>query len=191
MKDKYTKKQLEILESAIKYISDNGIQAFSLRNIAQEVGIKQPTLYGHFTCKEEILKGIFNLYKSSVETYHNVLLNTKASKITKIRIYFKKMCEFIQYRPNYMNLVLFELYQYRSLFKEDLNFLLNNMKNVIDNAEDDKNFKEDINYDWIITSIEGILHVFLKNKLTSEHFDVLANADLYWDNLEKLIRKED
>ena len=189
MENKYTQKQLEILETSIKYMSDNGVQAFSLRNIAQEIGIKQPTLYGHFKSKEEILRGIFDLYKSGVETYHKILMNTKATKITKIRIYFKKMCEFIQYKPNYMNLVMLEFYQYRSLFKEDLNFLLNNMKNVIENTENDENFRDDVDYEWLVTSIEGILHIYLKNKLTSENFDVLANADLYWDYLESLIKK--
>lgn len=188
MENRYTQKQSEILKITVDYISRNGIQAFSLRNIADEIGIKQPTLYGHFKNKEEILRGVFEIYKSDIMTYYQSLAKLKATKLTKIKMFFKKMCEFIQYRPDYINLVWFELYQHRNLFKDDLNFILNKMTEIIENAPEDSDIKE-IDYVWLTTLLHGTLHIYLKNKLLSEDFDVLTNADKCWENLEKLLKK--
>lgn len=185
---KYTPKQLEIIEKTIEYISKNGIQSFSLRNIASELGIKQPTLYGHFGSKEEILRGVFNIYKDSVKSYHQSLARVKAGKTRKLRMYFIKMCELIQYRPDYMNLVTFEIFQYRELFKDDLNFLLHDLGRIIDNAPDDQENSKNLDYKWLITNIQGTLHVFLKNKLLNPEFDALSSAEVFWEKLDKLIK---
>ncbi|MDP4267945.1 MAG: TetR/AcrR family transcriptional regulator [Bacteroidota bacterium] len=179
---------MEILKITIDYISRNGIKSFSLRNIAEAIGIKQPTLYDHFDSKEAILRGIFNLYKFDVLSYNNDLASLNIPKLTKIKMYFLKMSEFIQYKPDYMNLVWFELYQHRDIFENDLTFLLDSMKKIIANGKDDVDINGEIDYEWIIVQIYGILHYFLKSKLLSEDFDVLKNADEYWNTLESLLK---
>ena len=189
MEKRFTKKQREILDITIKFVSKHGIKSFTLRNIAAEVGIRQPTLYGHFKSKEDILRGVFEIYKSEVSTYHQCLADVKATKLTKIKMYFKKMCEFIQYRPDYMNLVMFDIYQYKDIFKEDLNFLIQDMAKITDNADEDPDSRNDVDYQWLVSMLHGILYFYLKNKLTSDDYDVLSNADNCWENVEKLLRK--
>jgi AcrR family transcriptional regulator len=188
MANTYSKRQMEILNITIDYISKNGIKSFSLRNIANAIGIKQPSLYDHFENKEQILRGIFDIYKSEVLSYHDDLAALKASKLTKIKMYFLKMCEFIQYKPDYMNLVWKELYQYRDLFRDDFDFLWHSMIKIADNATIDKEIKKNLNYVWLITLIQGALKVFLERKLISPEFDVLTNADIFWNNLDNLLK---
>ena len=142
MKKVYTKRQMEILNITLDYISRHGIKSFSLRNIAEAIGIKQPTLYDHFDCKEKILRGIFDIYKSEVLSYHDELASLNISKIKKIKMYFLKMSEFIQYKPDYMNLVWLELYQHRDLFREDFDFLWQSMIRIADNALIDDEIKK-------------------------------------------------
>jgi AcrR family transcriptional regulator len=192
MENIYTKKQLEILHKTIEYISKNGIQSFSMSHIADELNIKKPSLYSHFVNKQEILKGVFDLYKSEMETFLKSLIDLKASKLTKIKMYFFKMCENIQNKPNYMHLVLFEFYQHRDIFKEDFNFLLCKILHVVESADEVDNYsdiKEDIDCNCIMMLLHGILHIYLKNKLLSDDFDVLSKADKCWDTMEKLLRK--
>jgi len=188
MENTYTNRQLYILNITIDYISRNGLKSFSMRNIADAIGIRQPTLYDHFENKEMILRGIFDIYKSEVLSYHDELANLKASKMTKIRMYYLKMGEFIQYKPDYMNLVWIELYQHRDLFRDDFDFLWNSMIKIADNAPLDKEMKKDIDYIWVITLIQGMLKVFLERKLISPEFDVLSNADIFWNKLDNLLK---
>lgn len=185
---KFTQKQLEIIDTTIDYIVKNGVQSFTLRNIASELGIKQPTLYSHFSSKEEILDGVFEVYKISMEKHQDNLRKLKASKLTKIKLFFRKMCEFIQYRTDYMNLVTFELFQFKDLYENEFSTIYKNMEDIINEAEDDFELSKDTDYNWILTTIQGVIHVYLKQKLLSENFDVISNAKKYWDTLEKTIK---
>ena len=154
MSQQYTNKQREILEISTNYIAKNGMLNFSLRNIAQEIGIKQASIYSHFNSKEEILRGIFELYKQDVLTYYETLEGLNTSKFTKLKMYFLKMSEFIQYKPEYMNLVWFEIYQYRDLFKDELNFVIQTIIDIINNTPNtDENIQEIINYEYASINI--------------------------------------
>lgn len=188
MYTRYTKRQLEILNITIDYISKNGIKSFSLRNIADAIGIKQPSLYVHFDSKEKILIGIFDVYKNEILSYHNDLAALNTTKLKKIKMYFLKMSEFIQYKPDYMNLVWIELYQHRDLFREDLDFLWKNMIAMAEQSLPDKDIRNDIDYEWLIVLIQGTLKVFLERKLVTNDFDVLSNADQFWAKLETLLK---
>lgn len=190
MEKTYTKRQMEILNISINYLSINGIKSFSMRNIAKAIGIKQSSLYDHFENKEIIIKGIFYVYKSEIQSYYSNLSSLKASKMKKIKMYFMKMCEYIQYRPHYMNLIMFEIYQYRDIFENDLTVLLEGIKNIVKEGAIDPDIKEDIDYEWVIIQAYSVLHYFLKNKLLSQNFDVLDNADKYWIKIETLLKKQ-
>ena len=56
MKDK-------IFDVSIELFSIKGFNAVSIRDISGEVGIKQSSLYNHFTSKDEILRDIYDFFK--------------------------------------------------------------------------------------------------------------------------------
>ena len=56
MKDK-------IFDVSIDLFSIKGFNAVSIRDISGEVGIKQSSLYNHFTSKDEILRDIYDFFK--------------------------------------------------------------------------------------------------------------------------------
>ncbi len=51
-----------IFESAVKLFSEKGYQGTSMRDLASEVGIKESSLYYHFTSKTSILEAILDYY---------------------------------------------------------------------------------------------------------------------------------
>ena len=52
----------KILDSAIDLFSQYGFKEVSMRQIANEVGIKASSLYKHYSSKEDILENIFALF---------------------------------------------------------------------------------------------------------------------------------
>lgn len=54
----------KILEASIELFSRRGYDGVSIRNITKEVGIKESSLYNHFTNKEEILETIFEVFRN-------------------------------------------------------------------------------------------------------------------------------
>lgn len=60
----------KIFDVSIELFSKKGFNEVSIRDIAAEVGIKQSSLYNHFTSKDEILKDIYELFKTeAVEVF--------------------------------------------------------------------------------------------------------------------------
>ena len=57
----------KILETALTLFAKNGYNGTSMEQIAQEVGIKAPSLYKHFKGKEDILNSLINLAEAHYE----------------------------------------------------------------------------------------------------------------------------
>lgn len=65
----------KIIDVSIDLFSKKGYDSVSLRQIAEEVGIKKSSIYSHFSSKEAILMEIFNYFTNLFE--HDALLNDK------------------------------------------------------------------------------------------------------------------
>lgn len=52
----------KIFEVAIKLFSENGYNGTSIRTLAKEVGIKESSIYNHYSSKEDILNSILDYF---------------------------------------------------------------------------------------------------------------------------------
>ncbi len=57
----------KIFNVSLELFSKKGYDSVSLREIAEEVGIKKSSIYSHYSSKEAILMDIFNQFTSSFE----------------------------------------------------------------------------------------------------------------------------
>lgn len=65
----------KIFETALDLFSKKGYDSVSLREIAEEVGIKKSSIYSHYKSKEAILMDIFDYFRNLFE--YDELLNSK------------------------------------------------------------------------------------------------------------------
>src|SRR5690554_1241163 len=63
-------RQKEIIETSIGLIDDKGIQGFTIKNLAKEIGISEPAIYRHFDSKMAIMSTILDSFKCKMNTYH-------------------------------------------------------------------------------------------------------------------------
>jgi AcrR family transcriptional regulator len=56
-----------VLGTALRIADGDGIEALSMRKIAQELGVKAMSLYNHVTNKDDILDGIIDIVISEIE----------------------------------------------------------------------------------------------------------------------------
>ena len=56
-----------MLRAALRLVDRNGIDALSMRKLAQELGVEAMSLYNHVENKDEILKGIVELVAAGVD----------------------------------------------------------------------------------------------------------------------------
>lgn len=67
-------RQMEIANAAIKIIGDQGLRDFTMTRLAEEVGIKDGSIFRHFKDKHEILNAV-------VERIEEILVATAPSEI--------------------------------------------------------------------------------------------------------------
>lgn len=94
----------KIFETSVILFSEYGIKNVSVRQIAKKVGIKESSIYNHYTSKNEIIMDIFNRFKDSIfaafpaiEEAKNMLSYMKPSDFFKMLVinYGSKINEFI------------------------------------------------------------------------------------------------
>lgn len=64
-----SKRQAEIVQISIKLISEGGIQLFTTKMLAKELGLSEPAIYRHFKNKMEILYTILILLKRGMNEF--------------------------------------------------------------------------------------------------------------------------
>ncbi len=83
----------KILNASIELFSKNGYDGVSIRQIANEVGIRESSIYNHYQNKQSILKSILNYYINEM-TSNDIPLNQASLNLDKGFYYFyKKGCE--------------------------------------------------------------------------------------------------
>lgn len=58
----YTTRQIEILDIALQIISKEGIQNFTMKQVAAEIGVSEPAIYRHFANKVAILDAVLEQF---------------------------------------------------------------------------------------------------------------------------------
>lgn len=67
----YTKRQKEIINAAMELINTSGIQKFTMKSLAEYIGISEPGIYRHFKSKLEILMSILTSVGEELHNFEN------------------------------------------------------------------------------------------------------------------------
>ena len=65
----------EIIMATLKLASKNGLKAVSMNMIAQEVGIKKPSLYNHFKSKDELVGEMYLFLRDNAQKETNTQMD--------------------------------------------------------------------------------------------------------------------
>ena len=57
----------EIIYATLELASLNGLKSVSMSQIAEKVGIKAPSLYNHFTSKDEIIREMYGVLREQAK----------------------------------------------------------------------------------------------------------------------------
>ncbi|MDR1906035.1 MAG: TetR/AcrR family transcriptional regulator [Clostridiales bacterium] len=65
----HCKTKEKIFFTAVKMFSERGYKNVSMRDIAEDIGIKAASIYNHFESKAKILEGIYDYFFEKLEKY--------------------------------------------------------------------------------------------------------------------------
>lgn len=67
-----TKRKEEIIMTTLELTTKNGLASVSMSMIADKIGIKKPSLYKHFTSKEEIVDAMYQFLREQAKKRANI-----------------------------------------------------------------------------------------------------------------------
>lgn len=189
----FSKRQTQIIESAIELIARGGIQELTIKNIATEIGISEPAIYRHFGSKQEILVAIQNFFSAEKNrAFSKVLGNEKAAldKITQIMEYHFSS---FSAKPA-LAAVLFseEIFQNDRLLAD---MVLEIMKQshaaitrIIEQGQIRSNIRSDIPAKDLATIIMGSLRLTVKTwQLNKCSYDLIEAGQSFLQSIRKIM----
>lgn len=162
-----TERQAQIIEVAMKLIADKGIQGFTIKNLAKEIGISEPAIYRHFKSKTDILINILNNFKEMSEMMSNMLVNNTDAALDKIDFMFSNMIELFTEQPSIISVIFSEeIFKNETILKEKINEIQNilqhNIENIIDKGQAEGNVRTDIDKGNLALIFMGSLRLLVK-----------------------------
>ncbi len=107
-----------LIQASAELIAEHGIAALSLRQVAQRVGIKAPSIYVHFDSKEALLAAAS---RSAVDALGDVLRGVGTGLDARERLVSTAMgyLDFAQQQPSLFALLFMELPSARRSLEQD------------------------------------------------------------------------
>ena len=87
-----TPRQQEIIAAALALITDRGLEALTIKNIAARVGFSDAAVYRHFESKARILSTVIDLFARDSARLLEEIHGCSCPALEKIRLFFLDRC---------------------------------------------------------------------------------------------------
>ncbi len=189
---KFTERQQQIVETAIKLIADKGIQNLTTKNIALEIGISEPAIYRHFSSKLEILKAVITNFQIKMQPASEKLKEFSNS-ISKIESFILEHLKIINLNPDFAKVIFSE-----ANFQNEENLILkmNNMMNqshkiletIVQSGQKKDEIRSDINSLSIVRMIIGSMRLLVTQwSMSGMIFNLETEGKQLCDDMKKII----
>jgi TetR/AcrR family transcriptional regulator, fatty acid metabolism regulator protein len=184
-----TKRQNEILQASIKLIAEGGIQHFTTKALALELGVSEPAIYRHYKNKQEILLTILSIFKEDTGRFKREIKREEAS-LKQIERMFVDKTEQFTVNPA-LTAVIFseEIFQNDRQLAEMVLSIMNErhqaIHSVIEKVQTAGEIRRDISAHQLTLIIMGTLRLIIsKWNLTGYGFDLKSETAEAWQSLK-------
>jgi len=186
-----TERQEQIIKAAIQIVSEGGLQGFSIRKLADRVGISEPAIYRHFKNKADIMT---NTVLFMVDSWQEIAKWVdKLPGIEAMEMFHRDAVEFLSNNPD-----IAEAFRYLKTSKNYTHLFekapphgelaLNLLSKFIRRGQEEGNIRNDIPGEQLSIVVVGGLS-WLKEKwhLSGRDFNLATEWEPLWNALKKMI----
>lgn len=190
-----TQRQSEILQESLKLIADKGIQGFTIKNLANAIGVTEPAIYRHFVNKQKILIGILSLFKENKENFIKNVQSDNATPIDKLKSLFETRFKYFAKNRAIASVIFSEeLFRNDPLLSETVfEIMKENQKvilQIIKAGQKSKVIKHNVSADQLAFIIIGAIRLIVtKWRLSNYSFDLEKEGKSLWKSIEVLIKE--
>lgn len=190
-----TQRQSEIIRESLKLIADKGIQGFTIKNLANAIGVTEPAIYRHFVNKQKILIGILSLFKENKENFIKNVQSDDATPIDKLKSLFETRFKYFAKNRAIASVIFSEeLFRNDPLLSEKVfGIMKENQKvilQIIKAGQKSKVIKHNVSADQLAFIIIGAIRLIVtKWRLSNYSFDLEKEGKSLWKSIEVLIKE--
>jgi len=190
-----TQRQSEILKESLKLIADKGIQGFTIKNLANGIGVTEPAIYRHFENKQKILIGILSLFKENKENFFNNLKSDNITPLEKLEALFEMRFKYFAKNKAIASVIFSEeLFRNDPLLSEKVfEIMKENQKiilQIIKAGQKSADIKPNVSVEQLAFIITGAIRLIVtKWRLSDYSFNLEKEGKSLWKTIELLIKE--
>lgn len=189
-----SKRQTEIIETAVKLIGDGGIQALTIKNLSSKIGVTESAIYRHFKSRTEILETLLDSIKENVIMRYTQAAKSEKSSFERIKDMMTFQFDTFSANSSYAIVVLSDgLYQNEAELRNRIYAIMEFAKKTfIEIIEDGKKLGEirkDISSDQIAFVIMGSVRLMVNQwSLSGFSYDLKEKGSILYRTLITLLQ---
>ncbi|HLV45682.1 MAG: TetR/AcrR family transcriptional regulator [Flavobacteriaceae bacterium] len=195
--EKFSDRQIEIMEAATARIDTYGIQNLTIKNLAADIGLSEPALYRHFKSKNDILLGLLNYFITGMKNrLNNIPINPDATAADELRSIFNSQLQTFTNKPAIVSVIFAEsIFHYDEGLSYKVSEIMDLMHQYvnknIEKGQKGGTYNKLIGASTLTTIILGGMRMtVLKWKLSGHKSNLIKDGTAVLEGILKMIEKK-
>jgi AcrR family transcriptional regulator len=192
--NKFSERQIEIIEAATKRIDEHGIQDLTIKTLAADLNLSEAALYRHFKSKNEILLGLLTYFIEEMKGRLDFILSNKNRTPSELLsdLFDSQLRTFVQ-RPSVVSVIFSEsIFQFNkelsSTVSSMMELMQDHIEGIVKKGQANGSFSKMVGVSTTTTIIMGGMRItVLKWKLSGHKSDLIKDGNKVLNGILKMI----
>lgn len=192
--NKFSERQIEIIEAATKRIDEHGIQDLTIKTLAADLNLSEAALYRHFKSKTEILLGLLTYFIEEMKGRLDVILSNKDRSPSELLkdLFDSQLKTFVQ-KPSVVSVIFSEsIFQFNkelsSTVSSMMELMQNHIESIVKKGQANGSFSKMVGVSTTTTIIMGGMRItVLKWKLSGHKSDLIMEGNKVLSGILKIL----
>ena len=192
--NKFTERQIQIIEAATKRIDEHGIQDLTIKTLAADLNLSEAALYRHFKSKNEILLGLLTYFIEEMKERLGLILSNKdRSPSELLKDLFDSQLKTFVKKPSVVSVIFSEgIFQFNkelsSTVSSMMELMQNHIEDIVKKGQANDSFSKIVGVSITTTIIMGGMRItVLKWKLSGHNSDLIKDGNKVLSGILKII----
>jgi len=192
--NKFSERQIEIIEAATKRIDEHGIQDLTIKTLAADLNLSEAALYRHFKSKNEILLGLLTYFIDEMKDRLAAILSIKdQSPSALLKDLFNSQLKTFVAKPSVVSVIFSEsIFQFNKELSDTVSSMMELMQThietIVKKGQADGSFSKIVGVSTTTTIIMGGMRItVLKWKLSGHKSDLIKDGSKVLNGILKMV----
>ena len=191
-----TPRQKEILDASLRVIDQEGLKRFTMKNVAQQIGVTDAALYKHFPDKGAILSALATLFKeSTLDILTSIQSDPSLDSLGKLERFVKgRARQFQENRALTVTLFSDELFRgdagVSSLNQDTMDNHAGLLSQIIQEGQTSGALRQDIPSGHMVMLLTGPMRLMVTawKSAPEDGPSLVDRVSLYWQTFSRIVK---